>query len=210
MKVQKFKGFRFLLFALVGALIGYVVASFLDRTTLDLRAAAPWLIVALIPLLFLSIFWHEAGHVIGGRLAGMRPVAMVVGFVTIFFDGGRPNRFKFNKVINGGLAICKPDPHLNIKRQTMALVIGGPVASLLLAVILIILPVWGDLPDVWASLVAVASLINAVMFVMTIIPGNIGGLDTDGARFFGLLFDTEHGRALECCQKSPAKLGIKQ
>jgi len=58
-----------------------------------------------LPVLYLSIAFHEMGHLVAGWLMGMPSGGMMVGGISVFKSGERwVWRFQFRNILSGGLA----------------------------------------------------------------------------------------------------------
>lgn len=134
-----------------------------------------------LPVLFLIVLGaHEVGHLIGGMSQGMRFLLLIVG-PFVWQASGSGTRFDWNTspALMGGLAAALPteqgDP---LRRQWLWLIAGGPLASLLLAVLAAALIPVSD-PRFAAYLLFVAATSFGI-FVVTLIPVRAGGFMSDG------------------------------
>jgi hypothetical protein len=155
------------------------------RSTLDVLG--PWDLLLVPVLLLLVIGVHELGHLAGGLSRGMRFVLLIVGPLRwtrsvrgIEFDWfWSPQTF-------GGLAAALPDPARPMPPQFARLIVGGPLASLVLALAALALAWFTDgRPAAYALLVAALS---AAIFLATAIPlrGGHGSFMSDGAQLLEL------------------------
>jgi peptidase M50-like protein len=111
--------------------VGLVVGVLLGVAGIDWMPE--WNLLLILPVLFVAIALHEAGHILAGRLAGMDLGGVAICGL-IFMKSGRNWAFRFEpRLIGGGFA--KPLP----SRGTVELapfawtVAGGPIATLLVA-----------------------------------------------------------------------------
>lgn len=156
-----------------------------------------WVIGFLPVAWFLCVAIHEFGHLIGGWLTGGRFLLWIVGPIKIQRTP-LGLRIGLNRSLNlmGGLAACPPtDPALVSARRFAVMVLGGPVASLLLGVALIIsahcaadtsLFREGAWPLVQHMMMMMGG-ISLLILVVTLIPASVAGFRTDGLRAFVLL-----------------------
>ena len=144
------------------------------RPLLDLPALA---FFAALPLTaFLVILVHELGHVIAGVLTGMTFKLLIVGPLHVERTGSRL-RFKWNRQLAlwGGIAVCLPTSPERLDRQMATMVLGGPIASLLLALLAALLfPLWPP----WL----LVAILSAGITLVTGFPAHTGPFYTDGAR----------------------------
>lgn len=118
---------------IVGGLAGFGVDPILAFLGIDFGEANlnPWV---LIPSLLLSalfvLAFHEAGHVIVGKLVGFRFSLFIVGpFKLHSTESGI--RFGLNRslMLAGGLGGAAPRDSQNLTRRMAVYVAGGPAAS---------------------------------------------------------------------------------
>jgi hypothetical protein len=190
-----------LILALAGALFGYWIGKNLhgmaDLLPQDMSVVGTMLFVAmLLPAFFLSVAWHEAGHAVAGIAVGFDFRLYVVGPFLWEKEAGRW-WFKWNKNINtaGGMVICLPTDARDLPRRFSVYAAGGPLASLLLALLAAVL-LWYCWPPVLppsevasvglAFLFFLASL-SALVFLITTLPMHTSGFYSDGARILRLL-----------------------
>ncbi|MEW5927964.1 MAG: hypothetical protein AB1941_10785 [Gemmatimonadota bacterium] len=186
---------------LMGAAVGSVGAlwlpSLLPRTSLS-GAQLALTAVVLAALLVAVIAVHEAGHLLGGRLAGFRAMLFVVGPFRVERTGtGIRAALNRNLAIAGGLAVSVPQDTRDLRRRTLLMVAGGPGASVLVGALALALrgPLGlAALPAGAGFGHQLAAIVAAVFGVMslgiggaTLIPGRTGGFYTDGARILRLL-----------------------
>lgn len=174
--------------ALFGAGLAVLASHFTPPQALaGLLGTAHWDLVTLcaIPVLWLlAIGGHELGHLLAGRLAGMRALSFIVGPLHIdFADSGW--RWQANRSWSaaGGLARVMPTARTS-RGGLIAMVAGGPLASVLLALgALGLVPV---LPGSWGGLAGALAVLSALIAIATLVPLR-AGVPTDGAQLLGLL-----------------------
>lgn len=140
-----------------------------------------------LPLTFFAVILvHELGHLAGGMARGMRFLLLIVGPLRLrrTVSGIRLDWF-FNAASMGGLAATMPDSRKPIRSQFLSLIVGGPLASLLLALLAFGLSVVFD-GRVSAHLLILGAM-SALIFVATAIPMRAGGFLSDGRQFMELL-----------------------
>lgn len=147
----------------------------LDLWTL-LLVPAMWLVVVLA---------HEFGHLLGGRLGGMRPLMLFAGPLHFEFGADGRVRLKRNRVQSsfGGLAACAPRAHSG-RGQFALLVAGGPLASFVLAAVL--WPPAFALGGWWGGLLFATGGLSALIGMLTLVPLRAGGFTSDGGQLLGL------------------------
>lgn len=175
-----------LLGAVVGLGIGYFAGLSLKHSHLS-REQEIWLLVAMLLALPLPIAVHELGHVIGGWISGFRFQLYIVGPLKIAREEGRI-RVGLNSSLGlaGGLAACLPVNDKDLRNGMLRMVLGGPVASLVLAGagFAAMLAVSQTVAHTVLLLVAFISLLVGIA---TGIPSTIGHFNSDGARVLMLL-----------------------
>ena len=137
-----------------------------------------------IPLVYVGVTIHELGHLVAGKLVGLNPAAIMVGGLSIFKSGDRwVCRFDFRQLLGGGVAApLARKGHSN--RSKAIMVAGGPLATLLLAVIAGV--TWG-----WTSSLC---SINLFLLASTMLP--VQGVNkSDIPRIWQLLRDPQGSEA---------------
>jgi hypothetical protein len=176
-----------LLMAPLGALVGYGIGKYLKAN--DKYIDLGWeMIPLLLGVVYLAILLHELGHILGGKLAGMRFRFLAVGPLWVEAEGEQL-RVKLNKSLAlwGGIAGCTPEqvgePEA-LRKQMLSMVAGGPLTSLVTALV----------PLVWVSpFTLIYGLMSAMIAIATLIPLDTGGFATDGKRMINLLRRTKAG-----------------
>lgn len=143
-------------------------------------------LLAALPLsLFAAVAVHEAGHLLGARLAGWTPHRLYVGPLRLDF-GPRGLRARWNRDAGtwGGLAMALPSPGASDPRAFAALVAGGPLASVALAALAAAAAPWAG-PYAGGALTVLA-LLSAVIALATLVPTRAGGFRSDGSQLLGL------------------------
>jgi len=170
----------------LGYLLGKAGKSSLPAdfgASLDMLTA--WDLLALPLIILFVLAFHEGGHLTGGMSRGMRFLLFIVGpFGWIRGKDGVHFRWFLSLGTFGGLAAAMPAPDQELKPQLMRLVLGGPLASLLLAAIAFaafwLLP---GRPGAYGLIFACMSL---AIFVVTALPMRSGGFMSDGMQFLQL------------------------
>jgi hypothetical protein len=176
------------LFGAVGAGIGYLVGKS--------AAGMPWLrqhfeafgtldllVLPVVILLVLAV--HEVGHLLGGFSRGMRFLLLIVGpcMWTRSPDGVR-FKWVFNLGTMGGIAAATPDPSAPLTPQLQRLIIGGPLASLVLAVLGLAMALGLEgRAGAWGLIIGALSLL---IFLVTAAPLRAGGFMSDGMQLLEL------------------------
>jgi hypothetical protein len=141
----------------------------------------------LLPLTFFTvILLHELGHLCGGLMRGMRFLLLIVGPLRLrqTMSGLKLDWF-WNSGTFGGLAAALPDPKRPIRGQLLPLIVGGPLASLLLTVLALWLSTRID--GRWAAHLLILGGLSGLIFVVTALPTRAGGFLSDGRQCIELL-----------------------
>ena len=139
-----------------------------------------WDVLALPFLILIVLATHEIGHLVGGLSQGMRFLLLIVGpFGWHASRSGTKFEWNTSPALMGGLAAVLPteqgDP---LRRQWLWSIAGGPLASLLLAILAAVLIPFPD-PRFAAYLLFVAATSFGI-FLVTLIPLRAGGFMSDG------------------------------
>lgn len=171
--------------------IGYGIGSLLDS---DLNLSGGQLALLAIGGIFgffVVILLHELGHLLGGKLARFRFVLLIVGplKVTTSVNG---LQFGLNRslALAGGIAASFPTSKQSLRNGFLAMVAGGPIASLVSGGLFLLLynflrPANGNL-GVGHLLLQILSLTSLTIALATLWPSETGGFKSDGRRLLEL------------------------
>lgn len=177
------------LIGIAGVLVGKAVAGDWIATRLAVapEGVGPRWAIALFAM-FGAVLVHELGHIVGGLSQGFRFMLLVVGpFKLSRKDEQAPIRLSLNTSLElaGGIAACIPQGEHELVQRTKWMVLGGPFASVLLALVCAGLLALTT-PASWSALVLMLGAVSAALAVVTIIPMRNGNFVTDGKRFLQL------------------------
>lgn len=180
-----------LAFALGGVAVGWLGARFgaqkeWMRALFGPLDALNAFDLLLLPLwFFVVVLVHELGHLAGGMTRGMRFVLLIVGPFRLrrTVSGLKLDWFLRGDTF-GGLAAAMPAKGRIDAREFLPLVIGGPLASLLLAAAGFVMAHAFD--GRWAAHAGIAGALSFAIFLATAIPMRAGGFLSDGMQFLEL------------------------
>ena len=176
---------------LVGGAFGAGIAIFgvHHLPSLDLGIAGKIAMAAALVVSFpLLVGVHELGHLLGGMAAGFRPLLFMVGPLRVEREGERFRaRLSLKGAMFGGLAACVPTDTHDLRRRTLWLIAGGPLASFVAGVLLLGLRPLLDAPPVADVLLLATGAISLLIWMASIIPSTAGGFYSDGGRMIRLV-----------------------
>ncbi|WP_462249784.1 M50 family metallopeptidase [Ferruginibacter sp.] len=193
-KNTQFKSLSFWVIMLVCLTLGFFAgkigfsasAAAISKTTLITLA------LLFVPIFFIVIGIHEAGHALAGVWLNFDFRTYIVG--PFMWDKEQTGwKFKWNKNVNtaGGLVVCLPVSTENLSKRFSIYAASGPIASLLLAAltygIFRLISITGTGVEITAYSFFVISILSLVIFIATAIPMHIGGFSSDGARVLRLM-----------------------
>jgi Peptidase family M50 len=194
------KQFRFFILLMGFGVFGYFVGKYGLTSMPRLRISAlPASAIIAVPLLFIILFFlviaiHEGGHALVGVWMKFDFRMYVVG--PFMWEKEQSIwKFKWNKNVNtmGGMVLCLPTGNDNLINRFSYYAAGGPVASILLALVsyglyLFISHVglYGTGFVLTRGLFIIISFLSLMIFIVTALPMRMGGFYTDGARFLRL------------------------
>lgn len=186
------KHLLFIFFLVLGVLAGVFIEKIGDAFSITIGAVF-YLPIFFVPILVLVIGIHELGHAIAGILVKFDFRTYVIG-PFLFNKETTGWKFKWNTNINtaGGLVICLPTSATdNINRKFAWYAAGGPLASLILAILTFALTYFLD-NNTSASanikfLLMIIGIFSFIIMIATAIPYYANGLASDGARFISML-----------------------
>lgn len=174
-----------------GAATGFLLARHgmdIPSVRASLASLSAWDLLMLPVLVVLVLAVHEAGHLAGGMGRGMRFLLFIAGpFGLVRTQEGIRFRWFFNLGTLGGLAAALPDPGRALRPQLVPLIIGGPLASLLLA--LAALGVFAGVDGRTGAYALVTMLLSTAIFLVTAAPFRAGGFMSDGMQLLQLRRD---------------------
>ncbi|MEN5059603.1 site-2 protease family protein [Luteimonas sp. TWI1416] len=187
-------GLRRLLPTLRGAIGGAVVgvgAAMIGIPLLD--ALPPGALTALLLGFVLSIWphvvLHEAGHAVAGLSRGMRAIAFGVGPFRCERRGTRWRWRRGGRLHGiGGFAALLPQGTRGLSRLDQAVfLLGGPMANLLTAVLLLACARWLPLPVHLAAACIGSAIAAALLGLGNLLPLQLSGWRLDGRVLLDLL-----------------------
>ena len=187
----------FIFFMIVGGAVGYFVGKYVMKNSAALPASVLVAIaVFFVPAFLIVIGFHESGHVIAGILMKFEFKSITVG-PFMWEKQQRGIAFRWNKNVNtsGGLALCLPVGGENLKRRFAVYAAGGPLASIVLEIVMYLLSrivpgiatEGNTLALIVKWLLMEIALLSALIAIATLIPIHTGGFSSDGARIINLL-----------------------
>jgi hypothetical protein len=130
----------------------------------------------------LAIIVHEVGHLVGCRLVGFRISGVTIGPLKITREGGKIRLGFLNvRSLPLGLVAARPTDSRDLRRRIAIVIAGGPVASLLFALV----SLEGNLVWVhtWLGVTSLAAAAYSVLFFLSsIVPYRSRGMASDGAQ----------------------------
>lgn len=153
------------------------------REHFESLTAVDLLVLPLLILLVLAV--HELGHLLAGMSRGMRFLLLIVGPMQWTRSPGGV-RFKWhgNLGLMGGLAAATPDPGQPLRPQLQRLILGGPLASLVLAIVALGVSV--PLDGRPGAFVVILGFLSLAIFLATATPVSAGGYMSDGMQLLEL------------------------
>lgn len=147
---------------------------------------------SLFPLaLFLSVVWHELGHLLAAQLVGFRFVLVTFGPLRLAREAGglRLSLIHTNLVQWQGRALSVPPEYGRHRWRRICLLAGGPLATL--AQLLLVLGISYALRSQtigygWGLLLLWLMLSAVILLPATAVPQKIGNISTDAARIWQL------------------------
>lgn len=179
-----------------GTIAGVSIASWVESVFGDIALEAPPLFMLIPMLLIIALFsmlMHELGHVLGGRLAGLKFVMLIVGPLKVLNEDSRLV-FGLNRwwQMAGGLALCVPRLHKTSAGALFSYIAGGPLVSLAMAALCMFTAVLihNASESVGGGLlfyILCTAFFNGGIAIVTLIPLPSEGHENDGKQLFDLL-----------------------
>lgn len=152
-----------------------------------------------IPIFFMVIAIHEAGHAVAGVWMNFDFKTYIVG---PFMWQKEQNKwhFKWNKNVNtaGGMVVCMPLGTENLAKRFSVYASGGPVASLVLMLTAYgfysLLSSSATTTEIFRNALYIMAVLSLIVFITTAFPFRANGFSSDGARVLRLLKGGETSR----------------
>jgi hypothetical protein len=167
----------------LGFLRGYVAMAMRAVEDVGLIRFSILLAVAM----FVTVAIHEAGHAVGGALAGFHVHSIRVWRFQLEFKPLKLSIFRGPMGGAGGWAVCTPATTDRLAAAAMLMLFAGPAANLLSGFLIYLLP--GD-RGLFATVLMIWSF---VIGGVNLLPLRTGPLFSDGHRLLMLLFDRRRG-----------------
>ncbi len=184
--------FVLLIAAGIGGVVGYLAMrlSLTPQVIAELKSQSSLsftlFLFSIIPILWFVIFFHEAGHLLGGALGGFRPVMLFAGPLKLSFEHGKV-RPSWNGSLStwGGLALAIPKEGQGSRDGYIRVIVGGPLASILLAVIAGFAAIYTN--GLVKQCMGLLCLTSGAIGFGTLLPLRSGGFVSDGGQLLALL-----------------------
>jgi hypothetical protein len=188
-----------LTFVIIGAVVGFFIGK-MAASDVSSSILPAWVKISmiglLVPAFLVAIGIHEGGHAVAGVNVGFDFKMYIVG--PFMWEKDTTGwHFKWNKNVNtaGGMVMCLPTDTVDLPRRFSIFAAGGPLASLILAVVAYGIYALGfkesteiDLiKELVGSFIVFTAIFSIFFFFITSIPLHMGGFYTDGARVLRLL-----------------------
>jgi hypothetical protein len=184
------RGARWLLLIGVFFVLGILAGMVLFRVGIELPTTLPplQLLLLLIVALWFVTLWHELGHALAARLVNWRLLTIAAGPLALRQTpkGLRLARNPLSRAW-GGFVYAIPRDDRQLRRRRFVMVAGGPVASLLLALLAAVGLSTSDGVGVWPAVASQVALMSLAIGVLTLVPYRSGGLTSDGGQMWQLL-----------------------
>jgi len=194
-KLSKYLSFTAIMLVCLG--LGYLAGSLGFNASAKLPDFVLYaMLILFVPIFFITIGIHEGGHALAGVWVNFEFRMYVIGpfLWEKEVDGWH---FKWNRNVNtaGGMVICLPLGSDRLSQRFSRYAAGGPVASLLLAILaFVVYRLLGTMDytqmqgfQILTYFFLLLSFFSLIIFVVTAMPMHKGGFSTDGARVIRLL-----------------------
>ena len=170
---------------LIGACVGYMLAKtdVISAILPSKGQLSGWTILYIFLIYFGVVIIHELGHLLTGLAQGFRFEMFIVWFLGIRRDGEKIKIY-FNTDLSsaGGLAASSPRvDNERVIRQMANVIIAGPIASLLLLLLCILLFFLTNQPTQFYLFIT--GLMSLFIFLATTLPSRTGIFYTDRKRY---------------------------
>jgi hypothetical protein len=146
-------------------------------------------ILPFILAFYVSVFFHEAGHVLFGTLARLKFTWASVGKIQLYRDTHQKLRLRFVKQLNSrsGFAAMHTLIENAIRWRWIICVAGGPIMNFVMFLIFGFLLNYVVEGTFLKSFVVSSIIISLIEVFLNLIPSRRSGFDNDGMQIFTLL-----------------------
>lgn len=186
--LQKIIGILLAIF--LGALIGIAFTELKYTSHFDGYLFLLEVAVALIVAFYLSIIFHEGGHLVCGLISGYGFSSFRIGSLMLVKVDGRLRLRSFSIAGTGGQCLMTPPDTSDGKRAVVLYNLGGVIFNMISAVVSMTLyMLYRGVPFVSATLLIFA-LLSIFLALTNGIPMNVGGIANDGMNAISLTKDS--------------------
>ena len=148
-------------------------------------------------LFVVGIAVHEVGHLFVGLALGIECRSVLIGPLHWIREGSTWRFSMTNDARIGGFVTFDPYRSEALRKKYIAMYAGGPLASLLYALLVTAAVSRLDFPEVriWPAIQGIAMLF-AWLMVANFVPLKIGGFGTDGYWIWATVTDNEQAKAM--------------
>lgn len=168
--------------------------------------------VALFPAAWLHLLVHEAGHALAGWAGGQHVAALGLGpwRAERGSGGWRVHRADHVQGI-GGFALVVPRRETVSTLERSAYLVGGPLANLVAAAVVVALSAVLGLDGGWGALFGLFALVGVVIGLVNLVPFQSGGWSSDGRQLWALWRGWPEARVAESMNRwaALAMLGVR-
>jgi hypothetical protein len=156
----------------LGAAIGLLLVFLPSNLQRPLNWLTPIVLLFFIIALFCGILIHETGHLVAGLAVGFEFRRILVGPLMLTRElRGYRLRFVPNRLLAGGYVFMVPRQPVNLRRRFAIFGAGGPLATALAFLPIVLLP--------WGPIAGSLLLANVLLAFSSWIPREIRGHYTD-------------------------------
>ncbi len=189
----------------IALLVGGVGAAVALETFVFISAIAAhgWLkitltaVAGLVFMLWLGVAMHEFGHLIFGKIGGMKFKSISFPFVKAVAVNGKIRLSFFAPKTYLGYTEMIPKAESDHVRAFALMAAGGPLGSLAaLAISVLFLALAPFISHYPAIFFGTAAFLLYVIFLENAFPATVNGARTDGAQFYEITKGTDSGKVL--------------
>jgi hypothetical protein len=142
--------------------------------------------------LVLGVTFHELGHMVAGRIVGMKLLSFRIGPVQAALKGGKWQLLlprSLQSVLAAGVSMIPANPLSYDRRQAIVGAAGGTLANFFVGAFALVamLTAKGSPYESYWDFLSQMAIINFAFFVVNLIPAQEAAAYSDGARIFQIL-----------------------
>jgi len=189
-KQKKSTLYSYLVFILIGAVIGFLVifipTRIMDNNSLSNSGSIDFILYlgtlffSMLIATYIQIIIHETGHLVCGLLSGYKFVSFRIRSFTLIKKAGKYSLKTFKVPGTGGQCLMMPPELINGNLPYKLYNLGGTLFNIIFSTIAILCLAFLELPVTIFSFLLIFSILGILFALLNGIPMKLSGIANDG------------------------------